>query len=276
MSLKQVAEDTLTILERGRYENAAGAVVEIAALQRAAVEGTKTYVPDELEALLAVRPSTRGNRPTVDVTSERTQEAAQRMARQGDVAVLNFASARNPGGGFINGAKAQEEDLSRCSGLYACLAPQHAYYDANRKQASLLYTDHLIFSPRVPFFRTRSRNLVDVPFSASIITAPAPNARQVLAREKDAEARIERTLRRRAGYVLAVAAYHGHRNLVLGAWGCGVFGNDPAKVADSFATWLDAPRFHGAFDLVVFAILDKSTELTRGPFRDRFSGWGAG
>jgi len=76
--------------------------------------------------------------------------------------------------------------------------------------------------------------------------------------------------------VLAVAAYHGHRNLVLGAWGCGVFGNDPAKVADSSATWLDAPRLHGAFELVVFAILDKSTELTRGPFRDRFSGWGAG
>jgi len=70
--------------------------------------------------------------------------------------------------------------------------------------------------------------------------------------------------------VLAVAAAHRHRRLVLGAWGCGVFGNDPAAVADAFAQWLASPLFAGAFDQVVFAILDKSLELTRGPFRERF------
>jgi len=273
MSLKQVARDTLSILEHGSYENEAGALVEIGTSLRAAVEGTKTYSPEVLASMLAAPALECGTRPAVEVTPERTQEAAQRLAQRGDVAVLNFASARNPGGGFINGAKAQEEDLARCSGLYACIEPQHTYYDANQRQKSLLYTDHLIFSPRVPFFRTRSRNLLAEPFVASIITAPAPNAGQVLAREERAKERIDETLRRRAGYVLAVAAQHGHRHLVLGAWGCGVFGNEPAKVADSFATWLEAPRFAGAFDLVVFAILDKSTELTRAPFRERFSTW---
>lgn len=46
--------------------------------------------------------------------------------------------------------------------------------------------------------------------------------------------------------------------MVLGAWGCGVFRNDPHQVADVFATWLDHAGFAGAFDLVVFAVLDRS------------------
>ncbi|MBL8743365.1 MAG: TIGR02452 family protein, partial [Myxococcales bacterium] len=47
-----------------------------------------------------------------------------------------------------------------------------------------------------------------------------------------------------------------HPVLVLGAWGCGVFGNDPAMAADSFGTWLESSRFRASFARVVFAVYD--------------------
>ena len=174
--------------------------------------------------------------------------------------LLNYASARNPGGGFIKGAKAQEEDLARCSALYRCLEPQTAYYAANQQTgkdtAGMLYTDHIIHSPSVPFFRRKNRDLLEEPFLASVITAPAPNATQALRRDPTSLPMIRAVLVRRAGGVLAVAEAHGHRNLLLGAWGCGVFGNPPRLVAAAFADWLASPRFAGSFDAVVFAVYE--------------------
>lgn len=79
------------------------------------------------------------------------------------------------------------------------------------------------------------------------------------------------TLEARAGKVLAVAAAHGHPCLVLGAWGCGVFRNEPRDVAEVFARWLEHERFKGAFKRVVFAVYDRGKG---GPnlraFEDRF------
>ncbi|MEM7034097.1 MAG: TIGR02452 family protein, partial [Chloroflexota bacterium] len=210
----------------------------------------------------------------IEVTAETTQVAAHRLVVEegcDNVILLSYASARNPGGGFINGAKAQEEDLSRCSGLYPCLLTQPTYYEVNRTQKSLLYTDHIIYSPNVPWFRTKSRNLLDEVFLASVITAPAPNAGQHLRRNPNDWPSIERALRRRAGMVLAIAKDQGHRILLLGAWGCGVFRNDPAMVADAFGHWLTQPIFSRCFDRVVFAVYDPGREKkTLQAFQTRF------
>ena len=93
--------------------------------------------------------------PACEVSAETTGAAALRLRGEGGerVLALNFASAKNAGGGFINGAKAQEEDLARASALYPCLIGQRGYYEANRRCGSMIYTDHLIYSPDVPFFR---------------------------------------------------------------------------------------------------------------------------
>jgi uncharacterized protein (TIGR02452 family) len=123
----------------------------------------------------------------------------------------------------------------------------------------------------VPWFRTRSRDEPHTLFLASVITAPAPNAGVVLSREPAASVELEYALRRRAGLVLGVAADNGHRNLLLGAWGCGVFRNSPSLVADAFGTWLESPAFAGVFDRAVFAIYDTTKpQSTIEAFRQRF------
>jgi uncharacterized protein (TIGR02452 family) len=274
VSLKETATQTLNILDAGYFLTPDGQRVEIGPALSKAVEGTKLYTPEQASAILENRTPASSSQVAIEVTDETTQIAARRLVESEsvtDLALLNFASARNPGGGFINGAKAQEEDLCRCSGLYPCLMSQPDYYKANRDQESALYTDHLIYSPNVPWFRTRSRDQPHTMFLASVITAPAPNAGVVLSHESDAPSKIETVLRRRAGLVLAVAAEHGHRTILLGAWGCGVFRNSPALVADAFGRWIESATFAGAFDRVVFAIYDNSREQTTlAAFKQRF------
>ncbi|MEM7553427.1 MAG: TIGR02452 family protein [Cyanobacteria bacterium P01_A01_bin.84] len=286
MSLKGIAQETLQILEKGEYISSSGKRVEFLTQQRAAVEGTTLYTPEQGYALLeqSIEPPIEQQAEQIntdsqaqlqiEVTDETTQVAARRLVQiEGctDLVLLNFASARNAGGGFINGAKAQEEDLTRCSGLYPCLLTQPTYYKVNRTQNSLLYTDHLIYSPAIPWFRTQNRELLEDIFLASVITAPAPNAGQVLRRDENAGEEIEKVLRRRAGIILAVAQENGHRSLLLGAWGCGVFRNNPNMVADAFGKWLVSPRFSNCFERVVFAVYDSSKEgKTLKAFQRRF------
>jgi uncharacterized protein (TIGR02452 family) len=276
MSTNETAAETLKLLENGAFDAPDGRRLSMQPALDEAIAGTRLYTPERAAeivgrcALSPVRP------PLIEVTEETTQIAARRLVEAEsvqDLVLLNFASARNAGGGFLTGAKAQEEDLCRCSGLYPCLLTQPAYYEANRRNESALYTDHLIYSPNVPWFRARGRDRPDTVFLASVITAPAPNAGVVLGREAQAAAQIEATLQRRAGLVLAVAAEHGHHNLLLGAWGCGVFRNDPRVVADVFGRWLVSETFAGAFDRVVFAIYDRAPgQATLTAFRQRFPG----
>jgi uncharacterized protein (TIGR02452 family) len=276
MSLAGTAKETLAIVERGSYQAPSGNTVALRAQLDAAIRGTVLYRPEELDHLIAAAAtSAAGAPPRIDVTPETTAQACRRLVESEcvpHVVALNFASAKNPGGGFLGGAKAQEEDLARCSALYSCQLTQRAYYDANRATASMLYTDHIIYSPDVPFFRDERLDLLEAPFLVSVITVPAPNAGEALRRDPLAGPHIHATLESRTAKLLAVAAHRAHRCLVLGAWGCGVFRNQPAEVAAVFHRWLDDARFRGAFDRVVFAVYDRSAEqLTLRAFARQFA-----
>jgi len=275
MSLAGVAKETLAIIEHGHYRSPSGSDVLVRDAIDAAVRQTALFPPEQLTALLSGEPAAAVGSTVIDVTPETTAQAARRLVEQEEarhVVALNFASAKNPGGGFVGGAKAQEEDLARCSALYHCQLHQRPYYDANRVCDSLLYTDHMIHSRDVPFFRDERLELLERPFVVSIITAPAPNAGEALRRDVTCGPAIRETLRRRAGQVLALCEHRGHRTLVLGAWGCGVFRNEPAEVADAFGSWLEAPRFRRSFERVVFAIYDRTREgKTRAAFERRFA-----
>ncbi|MCE9578776.1 MAG: TIGR02452 family protein [Deltaproteobacteria bacterium] len=271
MSLAGVAKHTLAIVADRGYVAPSGARRDLGPALDRAIGGTRLYRPAELRALVDA-PGRGGGAPTIEVTAETTCAAARRLAATGPVLALDFASAKNPGGGFLGGARAQEEDLARCSALYTCQLTARAYYDANRACDSMLYTDHVIYSPAVPFFRDDRLDLLEHPYLCAVITAPAPNAGEALRRDPRAHAAIAETLARRAAMVLAVAAAHGERRLVLGAWGCGVFRNEPVAVSAVFASLLASPRFAGAFDHVAFAIFSRgAAQPTLAAFRARFA-----
>jgi len=255
MTVNHHAQQILDVIANGGYATSAGVPVDIRALQEAAMNATELFRPEQLERLFEKAPG-EGPGPRVDVIDATTQDAALTLAAEpGGVVLLNFASARNPGGGFLSGARAQEEEVCRCSGLYPLLLTQRQYYDANRAESSALYTDYLIYSRDVPFFRTSAKGpWLEKPFLASVITAPAPNAGALMQNERKALKKVRETFERRWRNVLLVAAERGHRNVLLGAWGCGAFRNDPKDAAESVQIWLNSPRFAGSFDRIVFAI----------------------
>jgi uncharacterized protein (TIGR02452 family) len=250
-----LAQDTLRIIDVGGYTAADGRAVSLRDAIAAATAGTKLY---DLDVVARFRPpATRAT--TIRVTAETTTEAIVRLcgAGGGHLGALNFASARNPGGGFLGGAQAQEEALARSSALYPCLLTQPAYYERNRANRSALYLDLAIYSPGVPFFRDDAGDLLASTACCSIITAPAPNAGAIQQNQPADVPAIVPTLRRRAELVLAVAAAEKIDRLILGAWGCGVFRNNPAQVATTFAQLLlGHGPFAGVFAEVVFAIYD--------------------
>src|SRR5215472_2566411 len=133
--LRTIAHETIAILEHGTYGVPGGGQVRLAADIDRAVAGTRLYLPDD--ELRPVDPTVRI--PRVEVTPETTLAAARRLG--GDVACLVFASAKNPGGGFRNGAQAQEESLARASALYACQLAAPGFYEFHRRQTDLRYSD---------------------------------------------------------------------------------------------------------------------------------------
>lgn len=270
------AAETLEILDQGSYSLEDRTEVAISGPLANAQSQTLLYTPDSVKGI-AGSLSSDHDRTRVFAVSNCTTFAAAKEMVDADAGVdplcLNFASAKNPGGGFLSGSQAQEECLARASGLYACLSQKMAYYQANRGCPTELYTDHIIYSPRVPVFRDDSDRLIGSPYLVSIITAPAVNAGAVRKNEPENVCKIAPTMQRRIEFVLAIARHHGHTQLVLGAWGCGVFANDPADVAEWFHGALTQnPLFKNAFDRVVFAVLDRTEDQTTfRAFHDRFA-----
>ncbi|MEV7600485.1 TIGR02452 family protein [Kitasatospora sp. NPDC089797] len=266
--LHDVARVNEEIAERGSYRTDGGELVQVGVELAAARAGTVSYAPADLDALLAAgAPGAPTGR--IEVTAEGSVEAAGRLvaAGAGPVGVLNFASARNPGGGYLRGARAQEEDLCRSALLYSCLVEAPDYYEAHRASTDLRYSHRVIVSPGVPVIRGGGGALLARPYPVTFLTSPAPNAGQLERRSAGTD--VRGVLAERALRVLAAAARHEVRALVLGAWGCGVFRNDPAQVAEAFEGAL--ARYGSAFEQVVFAVWDRQpVSANRAAFEARF------
>ncbi|MFF7753993.1 TIGR02452 family protein [Streptomyces sp. NPDC007971] len=255
--LRGIASQTEQIVAAGGYRAPDGREVSLAAEIEAARAGTRMYGPEPVTV-----PAGVDEEPFFEVTGESSLEAARRLAGA-PVAVLNFSSARNPGGGYLNGAQAQEEALCRASALYTCLLEARAFYDHHRAHRDPFYTDRVIHSPAVPVFRDDRGRLLPDPYLAGFLTAAAPNAGVVRRQAPERTAGLPQALAVRAERVLETAAAHGYRQLVLGAWGCGVFQNDPAQVAGAFRALLGpGGRFARTFSHVVFGVLDRTPGAT--------------
>lgn len=165
MDRKAVARETLQIMDQGYYEYE-GQKVSIQSDMDASVDKSRLITPDEGATLLE-RYGGGTCTKTLEVRVENlsTVDAIRKLAQEGreNIGVLNFASAKNPGGGFINGAMAQEESLAASSTLYRTLTVHEEYYRENRAQRSMMYTNYAIYSPDVVFFRDGRFQLVESP-----------------------------------------------------------------------------------------------------------------
>lgn len=250
-----IAEDTLELLEQKYYVNTSGERIDLGPAMEFATHHTMLYSPEALQEILNNHSAKKGFVTFYEVANETTLDAVRRLAANGadNIMCLNFASAKNPGGGFLGGAIAQEECVARASGLYPCLLKAPAYYAYHRKQWSCLYSDHMIYSPAVPIIKDELGVLLDEMVPVSIVTSPAVNAGVVMEREQDHKEQIIPVMRVRIAKLLALCADRGHDTLVLGAWGCGVFRNNPEDIASLFHEALTG-RFAGQFRKIVFAV----------------------
>jgi uncharacterized protein (TIGR02452 family) len=263
MDAKAIAQGTVAALEQGQYIAPEGNTIDLTRLLAACLSGTQSYDPGDLTRLrehVLAQPVNQ-QATTFAVVNETTLQGCARLIASQQyqrIGVLNFASAKNPGGGFLRGARAQEESLARSSALYFSLRQCPEYYASHRTQGTCLYSDRMIYSPACPVFRADAGQWLTQPYVVDIITSPAPNAGAVRQNEPANCLHIVPVLVERASKILALAAAHQCDALVLGAWGCGVFKNDPGTVARIFHDYLCPPGLYShCFHQVLFSVYDR-------------------
>lgn len=258
MTNVEIFEETQEVNHSGTYWKD-GREIGVGFLPRQLKE--VTYISAEQAAEFCKEPvHAEGNTPCViTVKNADSYTAAREMAAMdhGTVLVLNFANSVHPGGGVRFGSRAQEEDLCRKSTLYASLTSLHAktYYEKHREARTHLASDAMLISPNVAIFRDQENSFLDAPVHAAVLTCAAPVAYK---RGNISDADYAQLLYHRIQAMLHTAAHYGYRNLVLGAWGCGAFGNDAALVARLFADALN--EMPSAFRNVIFAVLSRDPE----------------
>ena len=201
---------------------------------------------------------------SVAVTKSRTFEAAINLNKKypnKKIAVLNFASSTTPGGGVKWGSSAQEEALCRCSTLYPVLSTEYLYqnfYLKNRNRYNALNTDDIVYSKDIII----CKNDIDFPtrmlekdyVKVDVLTCAAPNLREIDISDEE----LYKLHLSRAKHILHIAAFNKAEILVLGAFGCGAFRNNPWVVAKAYKDALK--EYDKYFFLVDFAIYTRPNE----------------
>ena len=234
-------------------------IVRSHAGQRLILEGEDVNVPQCGDA-------TEGR---LIVSTKRSFEAASAYARTMKTCVLNFASASNPGGGVVNGSSAQEEALCRCSTLYFNLNTNEmwsGFYSPHRAARDPIHNDDAIYTPHVMVFKGDTTFPTTLPesdwYEVDVISCAAPNLREHpsnLMNSGDGDRRIvlppdrlRAIHERRLTRILDIAAANGEEAIILGAFGCGAFRNDPNVVAAAAAAVV--PRYRTNFKVIEFAV----------------------
>ena len=260
----QIAKESIRITADGKYERNGKTVL----LPEHDYSAVTVITPADGEALLKKTFPPRNTMCECTVTTESSFGAAARFRNP---LVMNYANAHHAGGGFMLGANAQEEALCRCSTLYASIKSDKAaeMYRYNNTHLSSTESDYMLLTKNAAVFRDDHLELLAEPFQVGVITAPAPNRRgaAVFASSKT----IEETFLRRIRIILRIAAEYGYKDLILGAWGCGAFGNNPVLVAKAFRTALNEDGIGTLFDHAVFAIYGSETGKNYKAFKEVFS-----
>jgi uncharacterized protein (TIGR02452 family) len=284
--LIHVGHDTLQIAEEGKYVNRHGDKVPVAEAYQHALANSKHYHSSHVFSTINLPTSPNFEATEFHVCYGSSLQVASKLqlellkAHQDieiEIGILNSASGKNPEK-FLRGTLSQEEGICRASFLYPCLAqyknkPHHFYYVNLKPKYEESSSTCAIYCSRVPVIREDSRKaeLLDKPHFFSIVSIPAPNAfvlgsddeEQTIpkAQEPGADGRnesydsmtIDAAMRDRIFRALSIFAEQGCTDLVLCAFGCGVHGNSPEKIATCFRDII-LNELKGRFRVVAFAI----------------------
>lgn len=189
--------------------------------------------------------------------------------------VLNFASAYHPGGGFMNGSMAQEESLCYSSNLY-CLQKEfmNEFYTYNKRIKTKYYSDRMIYTPKTVFIKNNSHQLLKTPILANIISSPAVNLGAVKKNivSSDIDNNCYQKMKDRMRKILFLFSTKDNDRIILGAFGCGVFKNNPSKIAEIWKQLLIDEGWQYNFQEIIFAVYDNSPDShTFLPFYQAFN-----
>ncbi|MDG1333821.1 MAG: TIGR02452 family protein [Crocinitomicaceae bacterium] len=256
------AKETLKILDRGWYY-VDEIQYDIAQEVYDSKKNTKLYSPEVLDDLINEINPSKEFETIIEVENETTMEGALALdPTKNRIAVLNFASAKNPGGGFMGGAQAQEESLARSSSLYLSINEMQEMYKFNKSRKTYVYSDYMIYSDQVVFFRNDEMELIKH-YEVDVLTSPAVNVGAMMQNKRSELSKVDDAMLQRLDKMLALFVKKGVKHLVLGAWGCGVFRNDPKDVVGYFEHFLkDNGKYAGAFERIRFSVLDRNNRGT--------------
>jgi len=242
-------------------------------------------IPKEKDVDYSILTEGNSEKTKIVISKSKTFDAARKYT-EGRTAVLNFASATTPGGGVTKGSSAQEESLCRCSTLYPTLTNERCwkeFYLPHRENLNPLHNDDIIWIPDVIVFKDDDYKLLDRKDwkKISVITCAAPNLR-----EKNVDIfNVDKPLKKpisdkelfdihykRAMKIFAVAAKKQVKNLVIGAFGCGAFKNDPCVVAKAWKKAIENFNYQMIFEFAIYdSKYSNNYEIFKKVFEEKFS-----
>lgn len=267
-----IANNTVNIIKRGYYLSNHKNIMISDGIKKS-YDGTTLYFNENDNFMDTFQNNALNFHDTkISFTLETTMKASDRLSYvDGKVGILNFASATKPGGGFLNGAAAQEESIARISSLYNSLSKFNGdFYITHIKAKDPYYSNRIIYSPEVVVFKDENGEFLSEPYCVDVVTSPAVNKRRAIEMRCCNNAKAYKVMENRIREILAVFAMNKNDILVLGAFGCGVFGNSPDEIAGIFAKILCEENYKRFFKEIVFAIYDKRGTKAVNEFKDAF------
>lgn len=206
---------------------------------------TSIYCDYTLPAIPTIK---KWNKTTVKLRNLTSEEAIAAVAKHGVTAVLNFSDYKSPGGQFLRGSKAQEESLCHHSILYPILESfWKQFYMLNHTTVNYgMYTHKMLYTEDVLFFINGEE------YRADVITCAAPNFTTGIRYGSVEKSTCDRIIAERLKFIFEAAINHGVEYLILGAYGCGVFKNDPTWVAETIMKL--AEEYQGHIRVVILPV----------------------
>lgn len=256
--LSDVFQETVEIVKEGKYMSDDG--VEIIIPDKYPMVNFTDFRSNKINVEYSVLEQFTTN---ILVLNRDCLELARDLAKDGNnVAVLNMASFAKPGGGVLNGSRAQEENIFRRTNLFESLYQYHDIgkeFGVNQKKDRypLDYNYGVIYTPNVFVFRgsdNTSYRLLSEPYEVDVISCSAIR-RPILDRNGHYTKAQEETIKNKIRQIFDIALVHGNDTLVLGAFGCGAYGNPPAEMAKIFHSVINE-EYKTSFKNIAFAIID--------------------